>query len=101
MPDINGCLGGTEVWVETKLVTGNRIKFEPTQPAWLLKRCMSGGRVFVFARQKDTYLLWTGWQVRQLIDTDIRTVNPLLKLDRPYDWPLLMEVLFTRPFPRK
>ncbi|WP_321471058.1 hypothetical protein [uncultured Paludibaculum sp.] len=108
MPDINGCLNGVETWVETKLVKGNRLRFEPTQPAWIMKRVRHGGRVFVFARHQDTFLLWAGWPsawtrtAKPLSDggtsVDYRDAGPVLVIDRPYDWKLLMEVLFTRPF---
>lgn len=106
MPDINGCLNGVEVWVETKLVKGNRIHFEPMQPAWIRKRTRAGGKVYIFARHKDTFLLWAGFPSEWMLNgtplsdgglsVDYRDAAPVLKMDRPYDWKLLMEVLFTR-----
>jgi hypothetical protein len=107
MPDINGCLNGVEIWVETKLCKGNRITFEKFQPGWIMKRVRHGGRVFIFARHKDTYLLWHGfpeeWQRdnTQLSDgglsVDYRDATPVLVMDKPWDWKLLLDVLFKRP----
>lgn len=106
MPDINGCLNGHEIWVETKLVKGNRIKFEKFQPSWIKKRVLAGGRVFIFARHKDTFLLWRGfpieWDVYNTplkeggITVDYRDAPPLLVMEKPWDWGLLLETLFTR-----
>lgn len=106
MSDVNGCYKGTETWVENKIVKGNRIKLERSQPPWIIKRTMAGGRVFILARQVDALLLWYGMPqgfrttAKLLADgdlsVDIREANPLLVLERPYNWDLLLEVLFTR-----
>lgn len=93
-PDVNGCLNGVEVWVELKYVrSGWAIKFQPTQPAWILKRTAYGGRVFILARKDDTFYLYRGAQVRELLDRGLR-VDPLLRLEKPFNWPRLLEVLF-------
>jgi len=107
MPDVNGCLNGTESWIETKLVKGNRIRFEPFQPAWLQKRARAGGRVFVFARKGATFYVWAGWPRAWTdrctllsdggISVDYRDAAPVLTMHMPYPWSLLIEVLFTRP----
>ena len=94
MADVNGCLNGVEAWLELKHVAaGWKIKFQPTQPAWILKRTMYGGRVFVLVRKEDTLYLFRGAQVRELVADGLR-VPPLLIMDKPFDWQLLLETVF-------
>jgi hypothetical protein len=51
-PDLNGCLGGTEVWVECKATFGWTLaSLTPQQNAWLSRRSRKGGRCFVAVRQ--------------------------------------------------
>ena len=96
MPDVNGCLNGVEVWLELKHVaSGFKIKFQPTQPAWILKRTLYGGRVFVLVRKLDTLYLYHGSQVRELVDQGLR-VQPVLRMAKPFDWDLLLDVVFRR-----
>lgn len=94
MPDVNGLLNGVEAWLELKHVSsGFKIHFQPTQPAWIFKRSLFGGRVFILVRKKDTLYLYHGKQVRELVDQGLR-VQPLLLLDKPFDWHLLLETVF-------
>jgi hypothetical protein len=104
MSDANGCLNGVEVWVEHKIVKGHRIIFRPTQPAWMTRRAIHGGRVFVLARKDDFLYLWSGPGLRVLLQScqtqgdtlvaDYRAADPVLLLPKPFDWQLLLETLF-------
>ena len=106
MSDANGCLNGVDVWVENKLIHGNRIKFQPQQPAWIYRRVAHGGRVFILARKDGAMYLWHGVQVLRLVGpnptvsksgdiyADIRNIAPVLKLEEPFDWLLLLRALF-------
>lgn len=92
--DVNGCLNGVCVWIENKLVrSGFKIKFQPTQPAWILRRIAHGGRVFILVRKDNTLYLYHGKQVQALVDVGLR-LQPILKLSKPFNWPLLLDTLF-------
>jgi len=93
MSDVNACHGGVEAWLELKVYKGNRLVFQPTQPAWILKRRMHGGRVFILARKDDVLYLYDGAQVRQLMEQGINTPT-LFRTAKPFDWGLLFYVVF-------
>lgn len=105
MPDVHGCYQGVDVWIENKLVKGHRIIFQPTQPAWMMKRMAHGGRVYVLARKGDDLLLWSGRSLRALLMSckpvgknlvaDYRDSAPVLVLSKPFDWDRLLFELFT------
>jgi len=42
-PDMNGCLNGTEFWIENKLTSGWAVTFETGQVAWAERRVRAGG----------------------------------------------------------
>jgi hypothetical protein len=94
MPDVNGCLNGVEVWLELKYVaSGFKIHFQPTQPPWIFRRALSGGRVYVLARKEDVLYLYHGSQIRELVAQGLR-LQPILRLEKPFDWYLLLSVVF-------
>jgi hypothetical protein len=103
--DVNGCCRGTEAWIENKIIHGNQIKFQPQQPAWLLKRQSHGGNVFILARKDDAFWLYGGKQLRQLLRSckplsngclvaEYRIVAPNLVLQKPYNWELFAGYVF-------
>ncbi|MFA5604166.1 MAG: hypothetical protein WDA12_04900 [Bacilli bacterium] len=57
-PDVNGCIGGREFWIELKCLpswpkSGGPVSirhFRKEQILWMRRRSMAGGRVFVFLR---------------------------------------------------
>src|SRR5215213_7651185 len=54
VPDLNGCWGGTEFWIENKHTAGwcvPRDKMRAEQVGWLERRARAGGRVFLAVRQ--------------------------------------------------
>ena len=109
-PDANGCLNGVEAWIENKIVHGNQIRFQPTQPAWIIQRLMHGGRVFVLARKDDVLMLYQGDALFKLVRSvaphgkhltaDYRAGKPLL-FPQPFQWGVLLQTVFghmaTRP----
>jgi hypothetical protein len=92
-PDVNGCHGGVTVDIENKVYDGNKLKFRISQPPWITKRCLAGGRVFVLARKKDTFYLYHGARVNELVAFGIKT-EPLLVMPMPWDWPKMLEIIF-------
>jgi hypothetical protein len=104
MADINGCLKGVEAWIETKIVNGNQIRFQPFQPAWLINRLAHGGRAFVLARKDDELMLWGGLALNNLLRlveergdklvVDHRLVLPSLALLKPFNWSALSTIIF-------
>ena len=53
VPDSNFCCDGVEGWVEFKQTTGWQVTLRPEQVAWLVRRAMVGGRVFVAVRRRN------------------------------------------------
>lgn len=51
VPDLNGCCDGAEVWIECKLTSTWRVKFEDFQPQWIHRRYRAGGRVWIAVRR--------------------------------------------------
>jgi hypothetical protein len=51
VPDANGCINGTEVWVEHKKTLGWTVTLRPAQVGWILRRTRAGGRVFIAVRR--------------------------------------------------
>jgi hypothetical protein len=94
IPDVNGVLNGSEAWLELKYVaSGFKIHFQPTQPPWIFRRALSGGRVYVLARKGDVLYLYHGQQIRELVVQGLR-LQPVLRLAKPFDWYLLLSVVF-------
>ena len=60
MPDINICLLGMEVWIESKIHLGSRgVLLRKEQYAWGLRRANAGGSVFVVAFDETArYHVW-------------------------------------------
>jgi len=65
IPDINMCVNGTELWIETKVFswpkrynTNIAITFQPFQLPWLRERISAGGRCLVVARERHNKLVF-------------------------------------------
>jgi len=52
IPDLNGCHGGVEFWIECKLTKGWAVRMRPAQVGWISRRVRAGGRVVVAVRRK-------------------------------------------------
>jgi hypothetical protein len=53
IPDLNGALGGREFWLEFKTTKHWTVKIRPAQVAWILRRCRTGGHVYIGIRRKN------------------------------------------------
>lgn len=93
MSDLEGCHCGVSVWVENKVYKGNKLVFQPTQPGWIIRRRLAGGRVFVLARKKDVFYLYDGARVNDLVARGI-DVPWDFATERPWDWPGLLAAIF-------
>jgi hypothetical protein len=113
VPDLNGCTGGSEVWVELKSVrAGLKIKsFTPLQAGWLLKRAGKGGRTWLCVRHRpadgrlglsklDRIVLYPGTFSPALREHGIRVVPWLhFKPNHSNGWAEWGDVVFNKPFP--
>ena len=98
IPDVNGCAKGKEFWIELKEVhSGNSLTLRPMQVAWLSKRAMNGGQVFVLARKNNQMKLYhiDGIErAQELVKNGYKSDN-LLTLDIPYEWEALYTALLS------
>ena len=98
VPDVNGCAKGKEFWIELKEVhSGNSLTLRPMQVAWLSKRAMNGGQVFVLARKNNQMKLYhiAGIErAQELVKNGYKSDN-LLTLDIPYEWGALYTALLS------
>ena len=98
VPDVNGCAKGKEFWIELKEVhSGNSLTLRPMQVAWLSKRAMNGGQVFVLARKNNQMKLFhvDGLERAQEIVKGGFKSDALLTLDIPYNWDALGTALLS------
>ena len=59
IPDLNGCLKGTEIWIETKATDTWKVGgVRREQIAWLERRARALGRAYVAVRQRPGDRLW-------------------------------------------
>ena len=98
VPDVNGCVKGKEFWIELKEIhSGNSLTLRPMQVAWLSKRAMNGGQVFVLARKNNQMKLYhiDGIErAQELVKNGYKSDN-LLTLDIPYEWEALYTALLS------
>jgi hypothetical protein len=116
-PDLNGCYGGVEIWIENKRTTGNKVSnMRVAQVGWMEQRARKGGRVFIAVRQqgkagvgrtaklRDTLWLFSWKAARPLIDGkklgDFNQGLLLVSSGGPakWDWISISETLFPPPF---
>jgi Holliday junction resolvase len=92
VPDVNGCASFGEFWIELKVAKNNKIALSPHQISWLISRCRIGGRAFVLTREgrKDPLFLFSGFQARELATSSILEIEPMVKIEAPYDWDILL-----------
>ncbi len=84
-PDINYCFAGVEVWIETKMHENSRTLLRPYQWAWIRRRHMCKGRVFVisFVEQLDAIWIWDGWMTATKCgDKMMISSTPILSVKR-------------------
>ena len=98
IPDVNGCAKGKEFWIELKEVhSGNSLTLRPMQVAWLAKRAMHGGQVFVLARKNNIIKLYhidSLERAHDLVKTGFKS-EALVTLEIPYEWKTLYSALLS------
>ena len=98
IPDVNGCAKGKEFWIELKEVhSGNSLTLRPMQVAWLSKRAMHGGQVFVLARKNNEMKLYhiDGLESAHQLVKDGYKSDSLLTVTIPYNWKALFTALLS------
>ena len=95
VPDVNGCCGGDEFWLELKVVTGNKVHLRADQAAWLMRRADAGGTVWIVIRHKDDIKLYDRYQSNDLIMDGMVTV-PRVLFEKPYDWQEFLRIIRKR-----
>lgn len=108
VPDVNGCCGGREFWIENKATGGWTIHFEPGQVAWAERRVRAGGRTFVAVRRQanagprrgqavDELWLFNGESARALALNGLKAgPRPLVQTSggpARWDWPKIRQLL--------
>ena len=92
VPDLNYCFEGIEVWIELKIIHGNKMKFRPTQVPWHIRRARFGGSNYILAADcKESLWLWEGQYIRELFDHGIKAAVPHRKV-RQDDVLTLLEI---------
>lgn len=97
LPDINCCLGGVEVWIETKYPTipkrlstplfGSNHKLSQEQMNWFAQQTQAGGNSFVYIETDDRRILIHG---RHADDLNVMTLNEIVAL---------AEIVLAKPTP--
>jgi hypothetical protein len=95
VPDMNGCYGGREFWVETKACTANAVRIAPAQVGWHSRRHRAGGSSFFAVRRKrEALLLFSGKHAEKLRDGGLSSIPALGSWEggpSSWDW---LEVLY-------
>lgn len=109
VPDSNYCCQGIEGWCEFKATRAWSVKFRPTQPGWIYRRCRAGGRVWVPVRRwhttgpEETDELWMvpGRCVIPLVRGGLREVRSVSSVwgggPRHWDWEVVGRLLLSSP----
>lgn len=110
IPDLNGCYGGKELWVELKMFRGKQISLRNSQLVWTAKHLQAGGDVVLIARKDDEIWVFEGSVIlmlsrdpdisRSVDDKSVTMVPPperALKIfHKPFHWEGLRHLLFGR-----
>jgi hypothetical protein len=95
IPDLNGCLGGIEAWIELK---GPKTPMRPEQVAWIERRARAGGRVFIALRKpRDTLILLPARGARALLEKTLpATLGRWTGGPSAWDWEDISRLIFGR-----
>jgi len=85
VPDVNGCIGGDEFWLELKIAQGNKVKITPGQIAWLMQRIDAGGKAWIIVKKKEQIFIYNGYQGSFLLDAGLK-LQPEATMNKPFDW---------------
>jgi hypothetical protein len=111
IPDTNGCIRGTELWIEFKAAKGWRVDISPEQVAWAERRFRAGGRVFLAVRRDalggprrglavDTLYIYSAHDFRTLLQAPLAAAKPLYQGENGparWDWAQIRTVLTLNP----
>ena len=75
MCDLHGINFSRDVFIESKLFTGNKIIVRAAQNAWMTKRILHGGRAFIAARKLDDLLFFEASKLPALIDAGVVVIK--------------------------
>lgn len=102
VPDLNGCHGGIEFWVECKATTGWAVEVKKSQVAWHLLRASKWGRTFFAVRQlgagRDDFHLIEGRHAIPFFDAGLREVPTLFHCaggPAKWEWGRILKLLTT------
>ena len=94
VPDVNGCYGGYEFWVELKCTTNDTVSLTPFQIAWHMRRANAGGVswIMVANSKQKAITLHTG---NSALELSKHGVSSSKAFEHQYliDWPLLLRQL--------
>ena len=92
VPDVNGCIGGDEFWLELKIAQGNKVKITPGQIAWLMQRIDAGGKAWIIVKKKEQIFSYNGYQGALLLDKGLK-LQPVATMNRPFDWEDFLRII--------
>tara|TARA_R100000656_G_scaffold67674_1_gene51227 strand:+ start:278 stop:652 length:375 start_codon:yes stop_codon:yes gene_type:complete len=92
VPDVNGCIGGDEFWLELKIAQGNKVKITPGQIAWLMQRIDAGGKAWIIVKKKEQIFIYNGYQGAFLLDKGLK-LQPVATMNKPFDWEDFLRII--------
>tara|TARA_R100001530_G_scaffold2574_1_gene4177 strand:+ start:579 stop:953 length:375 start_codon:yes stop_codon:yes gene_type:complete len=92
VPDVNGCIGGDEFWLELKIAQGNKVNITPNQIAWLMQRIDAGGKAWIIVKKKEQIFIYNGYQGAFLLDKGLK-LQPVATMNKPFDWEDFLRII--------
>ena len=94
VPDVNGCYGGREFWVELKCTTTDSVSLTPFQCSWHMLRASAGGRswIMVAHSKHNVMTLHRGVDAGRLLEQGVSS-SIAFKINAPVDWPMVLSQL--------
>ena len=89
VPDVNGCFNGVDFWLELKVSSGTALGLSKYQKAWIIRRGLAGGRVFILQKAlKERALKLYQWTSAMIHEPS--TPVPFAKFPFPVDYQQLL-----------
>ena len=94
VPDVNGCYGGREFWVELKCTTTDSVSLTPFQCSWHMRRASAGGRswIMVAHSKHNVMTLHRGVDAVRLLEQGVSS-SIAFEINAPVDWPMVLSQL--------